>query len=140
MFLLAEQRNGTFQYDVSVQMIEIYNERVRDLLATEGLTKRYPFFSIYLTVKFLFHIPELLGFLNVFITLEIRNNSQNGFNVPDARLVRVSSTYDVIDLMNLGQRNRVVGATALNDRSSRSHRFDKWWLEILNTYIHILLV
>ncbi|KAE8701923.1 Kinesin-4 [Hibiscus syriacus] len=33
----------------------------------------------------------------------------------------VSSTSDVIYLMNLGQRNRAVGATALNDRSSRSH-------------------
>ncbi|MFS7901640.1 putative minus-end-directed kinesin ATPase [Helianthus anomalus] len=78
LFLLAEQRKGTFQYDVSVQMIEIYNE-------------------------------------------QIRNNSQNGFNVPEASLVRVSSTFDVIDLMNIGQRNRAVGATALNDRSSRSH-------------------
>nr|XP_043608967.1 kinesin-like protein KIN-14I isoform X2 [Erigeron canadensis] len=93
LFLLAEERRGTFQYDVSVQMIEIYNEQVRDLLSNDGLSKR----------------------------LEIRNNSQNGFNVPDACLIRVSSTYDVIDLMNLGQRNRVVGATALNDRSSRSH-------------------
>ncbi|KAI3693794.1 hypothetical protein L1987_76746 [Smallanthus sonchifolius] len=87
LFFLAEQRKDTFQYDVSVQMIEIYNEQVRDLLVTE----------------------------------EIRNNSQNGFNVPDASLVQVASMYDVIDLMNLGQRNRVVGATALNDRSSRSH-------------------
>ncbi|KAI3682767.1 hypothetical protein L1987_83004 [Smallanthus sonchifolius] len=87
LFLLAEQRKGTLQYDVSVQMIEIYNEQVRDLLAND----------------------------------EIRNNSQNGFNVPEANLVHVSSTFDVIDLMNLGQRNRAVGATALNDRSSRSH-------------------
>ncbi|MBA0826502.1 hypothetical protein Goarm_011347, partial [Gossypium armourianum] len=44
-----------------------------------------------------------------------------GLNVPDASLMPVSSTSDVIDLMNLGQRNRAVGATALNDRSSRSH-------------------
>lgn len=93
LFFLAEQRKGTLQYDVSVQMIEIYNEQVRDLLSTEGSTKR----------------------------LEIRNNSQNGFNVPEASLMRVSSTYDVIDLMALGHKNRVVGATALNDRSSRSH-------------------
>lgn len=55
-------------------------------------------------------------------TLEIRNSSQTGLSVPDANLVPVSSTADVIDLMNLGQRNRAVGATALNDRSSRSHR------------------
>ncbi|KAI3460781.1 hypothetical protein Pfo_017444 [Paulownia fortunei] len=93
LFLLAEQRKDTLCYDVSVQMIEIYNEQVRDLLNTDGLSRR----------------------------LEIRNSSQTGLSVPDASLVHVSSTSDIIDLMNLGQRNRVVGATALNDRSSRSH-------------------
>ncbi|KAF8401402.1 hypothetical protein HHK36_012341 [Tetracentron sinense] len=87
LFLLSEQRKDTFCYDVSVQMIEIYNEQVRDLLVTD----------------------------------EIRNSSQKGLNVPDANLVPVASTSDVIDLMNIGQRNRAVGATALNDRSSRSH-------------------
>ncbi|GJS28160.1 kinesin-like protein KIN-14I isoform X1 [Tanacetum coccineum] len=35
-------------------------------------------------------------------------------------LVTVTSMYDVIDLMDLGPKNRVVRATALNDRSSRS--------------------
>ncbi|XP_016555595.1 kinesin-like protein KIN-14I isoform X1 [Capsicum annuum] len=92
LFLLAEQRKDTFLYDVSVQMIEIYNEQVRDLLVSDGVHKR----------------------------LEIRSASQ-GLTVPDASLVRVTSTSDVIDLMNLGQRNRAVSATALNDRSSRSH-------------------
>ncbi|CAN1860093.1 Kinesin-like protein KIN-14F [Linum perenne] len=87
LFHLAEQRRDTFRYNVAVQMIEIYNEQVRDLLVSD----------------------------------EIRNSSQTGLNVPDANLVPVSSTSDVIDLMNLGHRNRVVGATALNDRSSRSH-------------------
>lgn len=58
----------------------------------------------------------------IIFTLEIRNSSQSGYSVPNASLVHVSSTADVIDLMNLGQRNRAVGATALNDRSSRSHR------------------
>ncbi|GLT56221.1 hypothetical protein SLA2020_292810 [Shorea laevis] len=88
LFLLAEQRRDTFHYEVAVQMIEIYNEQVRDLLVTDG---------------------------------KIRNSSQTGLNVPDANLVPVSSTSAVIDLMNLGQRNRAVGATALNERSSRSH-------------------
>uniref|UniRef100_A0A0D3FHG6 Kinesin motor domain-containing protein n=1 Tax=Oryza barthii TaxID=65489 RepID=A0A0D3FHG6_9ORYZ len=77
LFKLAEQRKGAFIYDIAVQMIEIYNEQVRDLL--------------------------------------------NGLNVPDASLVRVASTMDVMELMNVGQKNRAVGATALNDRSSRSH-------------------
>ncbi|WVZ08009.1 hypothetical protein V8G54_021355 [Vigna mungo] len=47
-------------------------------------------------------------------TLEIRSSSQKGLSVPDASLVPVSSTIDVIELMNLGQRNRAVGATALS--------------------------
>ncbi|XP_030543231.1 kinesin-like protein KIN-14I isoform X3 [Rhodamnia argentea] len=93
LFFLAEQRKDIFVYDVSVQMIEIYNEQVRDLLVSDGSNRR----------------------------LEIRNSSQTGLSVPDASLVPVSSTFDVIDIMNLGHRNRAVGATALNDRSSRSH-------------------
>ncbi|XP_059652350.1 kinesin-like protein KIN-14I [Cornus florida] len=93
LFLISEQRKDTFLYDVSVQMIEIYNEQVRDLLVIDGSQKR----------------------------LEIRNSSQNGINVPDANLIPVSSTSDVINLMNLGHKNRAVGATAMNDRSSRSH-------------------
>lgn len=56
-------------------------------------------------------------------TLEIRNSSQDGINVPEATLVPVSTTSDVIHLMNIGQKNRAVSATAMNDRSSRSHRF-----------------
>ncbi|KAI6692370.1 hypothetical protein NL676_020080 [Syzygium grande] len=93
LFLLSEQRKNSILYEVSVQMIEIYNEQVRDLLVTDGQNKR----------------------------VEIRNSSQNGINVPDANLVSVSSSADVLNLMNLGNCNRAVGATALNDRSSRSH-------------------
>lgn len=93
LFHLSEQRRDTLRYDISVQMLEIYNEQVRDLLVTDGLNRR----------------------------LEIRNSSQNGINVPDANLVPVKSTSDVINLMNLGQKNRAVSATAMNDRSSRSH-------------------
>ncbi|XP_011087452.1 kinesin-like protein KIN-14I [Sesamum indicum] len=93
LFLISEQRKDSISYDVSVQMIEIYNEQVRDLLATDGVNKR----------------------------LEIRNNSQNGFNVPSANLVPVTSTTEVLNLMNLGMKHRVVGSTAMNDRSSRSH-------------------
>ncbi|CAD6255375.1 unnamed protein product [Miscanthus lutarioriparius] len=48
-------------------------------------------------------------------------NEQKGIAVPDANVVPVTSTSDVIDLMNLGQKNRAVCSTAMNDRSSRSH-------------------
>ncbi|KVH99251.1 Calponin homology domain-containing protein [Cynara cardunculus var. scolymus] len=78
LFQLSEARMDVIKYEVGVQMIEIYNEQVRDLLL-------------------------------------------NGLNVPDASLVSVKCTQDVLDLMRIGQRNRAVGATALNERSSRSH-------------------
>ncbi|KAL9233435.1 hypothetical protein vseg_008438 [Gypsophila vaccaria] len=87
LFQLAEERKATLIYEVSVQMMEIYNEQVRDLLATD----------------------------------EIRNSSQTGINVPDATRLPVSTTEDVISLMNLGHKNRAVSSTAMNDRSSRSH-------------------
>nr|QWT43333.1 kinesin-like protein KIN14D [Citrullus lanatus] len=90
LFILSQQRKQTISYDISVQMLEIYNDQIRDLLVTDSTNRRYPF-------------------------------SQNGINVPDACLVPVSSTSDVINLMNLGQKNRAVSSTAMNDRSSRSH-------------------
>ncbi|KAJ8754251.1 hypothetical protein K2173_002151 [Erythroxylum novogranatense] len=102
LFQISGSREDVIKYEVGVQMIEIYNEQVRDLLVS--------FLTIY--------------------TLDIRNNSQlNGINVPNASLVQVSSTQDVIDLMKTGQRNRAVGATALNERSSRSH-------SVLTVHVH----
>ena len=47
--------------------------------------------------------------------LDIRNNGHKGFNVPDAILMPVKATSDVLDLMNFGQNNRIVSYTALND-------------------------
>ncbi|KAJ0751405.1 putative minus-end-directed kinesin ATPase [Helianthus annuus] len=77
LFQLTETRKDFIKYEVAVQMIEIYNEQVRDLLVVDGSQRRYP--------------------------------------------LSVKCTQDVLDLMKIGQRNRAVGATALNERSSRSH-------------------
>ncbi|KAH7435606.1 hypothetical protein KP509_06G071600 [Ceratopteris richardii] len=94
LFHLTQYRKDSIHYEVGVQMIEIYNEQVRDLLCSDGSNKK----------------------------LEVRNKSQqNGLNVPDASMVSVHSTDDVLNLMKVGHHNRTVGATALNDRSSRSH-------------------
>ncbi|KAL2941092.1 Kinesin-like protein KIN-14I [Bienertia sinuspersici] len=87
LFQLTAEREATFSYEVSVQMMEIYNEQVRDLLATDGSNKKYPFFLVLLFFP----------------------------------MLPVSTTTDVINLMNLGHKNRAVSSTAMNDRSSRSH-------------------
>jgi len=39
----------------------------------------------------------------------------------DENLIHVASKSAMIKLLNLGHKNRAVGATALNDWSSRSH-------------------
>ncbi|ESQ32212.1 hypothetical protein EUTSA_v10003600mg [Eutrema salsugineum] len=66
LFFLSNQRKDTTSYEISVQMLEIYNEQ-------------------------------------------------------HSSLVPVSSTADVIQLMDMGHMNRAVSSTAMNDRSSRSH-------------------
>ncbi|KAG5391066.1 hypothetical protein IGI04_032607 [Brassica rapa subsp. trilocularis] len=122
LFHLSSERKETFSYKISVQMLEIYNEQVRDLLATNGQTSRYPFLRLCLFIMLVcMIILFFFTFLDLWNTLDIRNSSQDGINVPDATLVPVSTTSDVISLMNLGQKNRAVSATAMNDRSSRSH-------------------
>ncbi|KAG5235953.1 kinesin motor family protein [Salix suchowensis] len=112
LFQISKTRGDVIKYEVGVQMVEIYNEQVRDLLVSDGSNRRYPSKLTFTAFDFTLTIR----------TLDIRNNSQlNGLNVPDASWIPVSSTQDVLNLMRIGQRNRAVGATALNERSSRSH-------------------
>jgi kinesin family protein C2/C3 len=94
LFDISLKRRNNFTYEVEVQMVEIYNEQVRDLLSNDIAQKRLGIWS---------------------------TSQPNGLVVPDASLIPVKSTSDVLDLMEIGQANRAVGSTALNERSSRSH-------------------
>ncbi|XP_064969555.1 kinesin-like protein KIN-14K isoform X2 [Musa acuminata AAA Group] len=94
LFEISENRRNSYFYEVGVQMVEIYNEQVRDLLVDDGPQKRLGVWS---------------------------STQPNGLAVPDASVHPVKSTSDVLQLMHIGQTNRAVGSTALNERSSRSH-------------------
>uniref|UniRef100_A0A2C9WKI9 Kinesin motor domain-containing protein n=1 Tax=Manihot esculenta TaxID=3983 RepID=A0A2C9WKI9_MANES len=94
LFQISQNRKSCFAYEVGVQMVEIYNEQVRDLLSNNGSQKR-------------------LGIWNA--------ARPNGLAVPDASMHCVKSSTDVLELMNIGLMNRAMSATALNERSSRSH-------------------
>ncbi|XP_058009901.1 kinesin-like protein KIN-14K isoform X2 [Hevea brasiliensis] len=94
LFSISQNRSSSFMYEVGVQMLEIYNEQLRDLLANDGSQKR-------------------LGIKSI--------SEHNGLVVPDATMHPVRSTSDVIELMDIGLNNRAVSATSLNERSSRSH-------------------
>ncbi|KAL0694799.1 hypothetical protein Bca4012_061979 [Brassica carinata] len=101
LFKISQSRKSNIAYEVGVQMVEIYNEQVRDLLSGDSSQKRYPFFSA--------------------LTCILSTTQQNGLAVPDASMYPVTSTSDVLELMNIGLDNRTVSSTALNERSSRSH-------------------
>ncbi|KAF9617635.1 hypothetical protein IFM89_037698 [Coptis chinensis] len=91
LFHISQNRKSAFVYEIGVQMVEIYNEQLL-----------FIFFNLH--------------------TLGIWASSQpNGLAVPDASMLPVKSTTDVLELMQFGEANRAVGATALNERSSRSH-------------------
>ncbi|XP_022872169.1 kinesin-like protein KIN-14C isoform X2 [Olea europaea var. sylvestris] len=94
LFRISQVRKNTFTYEISVQMMEIYNEQVRDLLSSDGSQKR-------------------LGIVST--------SQPNGLAVPDACIQVVNSPSDVLELMDIGLKNRATGSTALNERSSRSH-------------------
>lgn len=42
LFQLSNKRKDMINYDIHVQMVEIYNEQVRDLLAEDSSTTKYP--------------------------------------------------------------------------------------------------
>ncbi|KAL1318554.1 kinesin-like protein KIN-14C [Arachis hypogaea] len=94
LFSIATTRQSTISYEIGVQVIEIYNEQVRDLLTTEST-------------------PKKVGILT--------HSQPNGLAVPDASMQLVKSTGDVIKLMDIGLKNRAKSATSMNERSSRSH-------------------
>ncbi|XP_022873467.1 kinesin-like protein KIN-14L isoform X2 [Olea europaea var. sylvestris] len=102
LFQLTDERKDIVEYRIQVQMVEIYNEQVRDLLAEDLSDTK----------------------------LEIRScASDDGLVLPNATMCPVKSTTDVINLMKLGEGNRVVGSTAINNRSSRSH-------SVLTVHVH----
>ncbi|PRQ44785.1 putative minus-end-directed kinesin ATPase [Rosa chinensis] len=135
LFQMSKRRKDIIHYDIHVQMVEIYNEQVRDLLVQDSCTVKYPFILvIYLTLNI-----YLIGKKNwprsfcVSLTihkLEIRScTGDNGLSIPDATMHSVNSTTDVLNLMKYGEVNRVVSTTAMNNRSSRSH-------SVLTVHVH----
>jgi hypothetical protein len=80
------------QFLVRASYIEIYQEDVRDLLSKD--TKR---------------------------KLELRENADSGVYVKDLTTFVVKDVAECDRVMNIGTKAKTVGATAMNDRSSRSH-------------------
>ncbi|KAM7471134.1 hypothetical protein LguiA_009317 [Lonicera macranthoides] len=94
LFRISQSRQSTIGYEIGVQMVEVYNEQVRDILSSDAASKR-------------------LGILST--------SQSSGLAVPDASMHTVTKTSDVLNLMEIGLKNRAKSSTAMNERSSRSH-------------------
>ncbi|KAL7524542.1 hypothetical protein ACHAWF_000989, partial [Thalassiosira exigua] len=92
----GEERGGTKarRYSVRVSYVEIYNEEFRDLLReSDGASQ----------------------------PLLIREDKRGAIAVDGLTEVPVSSPQELVDVFRRGGANKSVGATKMNDRSSRSH-------------------
>eukprot|EP00944_MAST-04C_sp_MAST-4C-sp1_P000952 g952.t1 len=96
LFRIKEQRKETHDYTLSVSMVEIYNETIRDLLVPKGKAEE----------------------LNL---LEIRKTKDGRNHLPNANTIKVECEDDIAKTITLGEHNRSVGATKANEHSSRSH-------------------
>lgn len=68
LFNISQSRKSSIAYEVGVQMVEIYNEQVRDLLNNHSSQKRYPL-EIYFMTPCLIMFNEALNFSSPFYFL-----------------------------------------------------------------------
>mmetsp|Transcript_19700 Transcript_19700/g.38525 ORF Transcript_19700/g.38525 Transcript_19700/m.38525 type:complete len:1205 (+) Transcript_19700:638-4252(+) len=100
----AQRRAGGASYRFKVQNVEIYCEKVIDLLASHA--------DVY---------TEGGEDKNGPAYLEIRSNDRDGVHMPGCVEIEVKNVEEVIEVMELGARNRSSAHTKMNMASSRSH-------------------
>ena len=92
---IESNKDNNIHYEVEVSMLEIYNEKVQDLLVP--INKR-----------------PTGG-------LKIRESKTLGVFVADLTKYPVSSYKEISDKMDEGYQNRTIGSTLMNNTSSRAH-------------------
>ncbi|CAN6575655.1 unnamed protein product [Malus baccata var. baccata] len=95
LFRISKDRGGFMRYELCVSMLEVYNEKIRDLLVdnTNQPTKK----------------------------LEIKQCADGTLDVPGLVEERVYGFEEMWELLKSGSQARSVGSTSANEQSSRSH-------------------
>ncbi|KAI4333368.1 hypothetical protein L6164_018192 [Bauhinia variegata] len=97
LFDIINERQKLCRYDVSVSVLEVYNEQIRDLLVSgnqPGMTAR---------------------------RLEIKQAGEGMHHVPGLIEAHVNNMTEVWEVLQTGSNARAVGSTNANEHSSRSH-------------------
>lgn len=92
LFVRKSARASEYQDDLTVSVLEIYNEQIRDLLAADAASTN----------------------------LQVRQGPTGNF-VAGLTVVPVQSLDEVFELIKRGNKNRSTHATDMNEHSSRSH-------------------
>ncbi|KAL6552106.1 Kinesin-like protein KIN-14R [Orobanche gracilis] len=92
LFRIASERAEYYTYSISVSVLEVYNEQIRDLLAVETSKK-----------------------------LEIKQASEGFHHIPGIVEAKVENTRQVWNVLQAGSSARAVGSNNVNEHSSRSH-------------------
>ncbi|XP_058868974.1 kinesin-like protein KIFC3 isoform X2 [Acipenser ruthenus] len=94
LFSEIEDRKGIWSYLITVSLVEIYNEVLRDLLSKDPSEK---------------------------LEIKINPDGSGQLHVPGLRVIEVKSFQHIKKILALGQRNRITHGTKMNQHSSRSH-------------------
>ncbi|KAH7513257.1 hypothetical protein FEM48_Zijuj12G0178100 [Ziziphus jujuba var. spinosa] len=97
LFRIIQERQKQYQYSVSVSALEVYNEQIRDLLASgtqPGVAAK---------------------------RLGVRQVGEGVHHVPGLVEADVSNMNEVWEVLQTGSNARAVGSTNANEHSSRSH-------------------
>lgn len=112
--LLEQSMSGSMKYEVTVSYLEIYNEKIYDLLDCETDSKMNSTPSrMFLsgTARNNTGSPELM----------IREDSQYGVRINGLTEKRCETSDELTRCIQIGDRNRKTSETIYNTRSSRSH-------------------
>ncbi|KAJ6727889.1 KINESIN-LIKE PROTEIN KIN-14Q [Salix koriyanagi] len=97
LFRMIKEREKLFRYDVSVSVLEVYNEQIQDLLVSDSQ-------------------PGVAA-----KRLEIRQAGEGLHHVPGLVEANVHNMSEVWEVLQTGSNARAVGSTNANEHSSRSH-------------------
>ncbi|GLT64702.1 hypothetical protein SLA2020_371790 [Shorea laevis] len=97
LFRIINERQKLYRYDISVSVLEVYNEQIRDLLVSgtqPGMAAK---------------------------RLEVRQVGERMHHVPGLVEAHVNNINEAWEVLQTGSNARAVGSTNANEHSSRSH-------------------
>ena len=105
IFSYIKNEETSKKFLLRCSFVEIYNEEVRDLLVSNKKIDNNK-------------------------ALEIRDDPKKGTIIKDLTYITLKNSSDIQIALDKGNKNRHVGATSMNDQSSRSHSLFTVYLEI----------